>query len=184
MTTEIATIAPENGGMDAGETLNRSLAGPNSARVEFARDSCIHDLFAEQVRRTPNKVALIFSDERMTYAELNEKANSLACRLRQCGIRPDVPVGICIERSLEMMVGLLGILKAGGCYVPLDPTYPKERLAFILADAQPPVLLTQTSLRDGLALGSLDAEVICVDDVQGRDRNGEVSDRPNAQSSQ
>ena len=88
--------------------------------------------------------------EQLTYAELNRRANQLAHHLRALGVGPEVPVGICLEHSLEMVIGLLGILKAGGVYVPLDPAYPKERLAFMLEDTQVPVLLTQERLMAGL----------------------------------
>ena len=99
--------------------------------------------FEEQVERTPEAVAVIFEDQQLTYRQLNERANQLARHLQRLGVGPDRLVGLCVERSLEMVVGLLGILKAGGAYMPLDPEYPKERLAFMLEDACVPVLLTQ-----------------------------------------
>ncbi len=89
---------------------------------------------------------MVFEDKQLTYAELNARANQLAHHLIALGVGPEVLVGICLERSLELIVGLLGILKAGGAYVPLDPGYPKERLAFMLTDTQAPVLLTQQAL--------------------------------------
>ncbi len=106
----------------------------------------IHELFEDQVERTPEAVALVFGDERLTYRELNERANRLGHYLRELGVGPDVLVGICVQRSLQMVVGLLGILKAGGAYVPLDPSYPEQRLKFMLEDSAAPVLLTQQSL--------------------------------------
>lgn len=108
--------------------------------------------------------AAISANERLTYRELNERADTLAGTLQELGIGPDVPVGVCIEPSLETMVGLLAILKAGRCYVPLDPAYPQNRLAFVLADAQPPVLLTQSSLREDLNLDLLNLKLLCVDE--------------------
>ena len=105
------------------------------------------ELFAAQVARTPDAVAVVFEDERLTYGELDARANQLAHHLRGLGVGPEVVVGLCVERSLEMLVGLLGILKAGGAYLPLDPDYPPERLAFMLADAGAPVLLTRAALR-------------------------------------
>ena len=93
------------------------------------------ELFAAQAARTPDAVAVVFEDERLTYGELDARANQLAHHLRSLGVGPEVVVGLCVERSLEMMVGLLGILKAGGAYLPLDPGYPPERLAFMLEDA-------------------------------------------------
>jgi non-ribosomal peptide synthetase component F len=122
MITENPTIAPASEGMDAGVRAKQWFAGPNETRVEFPREKCIHQFFEEQVRRVPGKAALIFADERLTYAELNERADSLAAKLRSCGIQPDVPIGICVHRSLDMVVGLLAILKAGGCYFRLVPT--------------------------------------------------------------
>ena len=106
----------------------------NATQTDYPRDKCIHELFEEQVERTPDAVALVFEDQRLTYRELNRRANQLAHYLRKLGVGPEVLVGICMERSLEMVVGLLGILKAGGAYVPLDPAYPKERLAFMVED--------------------------------------------------
>ncbi len=93
---------------------------------------------------------MVFGEDSLTYGELNARANQLAHRLRDLGVGPETVVGLCVERSLEMIIGLLGILKAGGAYLPLDPSYPPERLAFMLADAAAPVLLTQASLADAL----------------------------------
>ena len=122
---------------------------------------CIHQLFERQAAQTPDAVAVACEDKQLTYAELNQKANQLARYLRSSGVKEDVPVGLCVERSLEMIVGLLGILKAGGAYVPLDPAYPQERLRFILADTSGPVLLTQQHLIDNLP--SHEAQVVSLD---------------------
>jgi amino acid adenylation domain-containing protein/non-ribosomal peptide synthase protein (TIGR01720 family) len=122
----------------------------NNTQVDYPQDKCIHQLFEEQVERTPDAVAVVFENEQLTYHELNCRANQLAHYLRSLGVGADVLVGICVERSLEMVVGLLGILKAGGAYVPLDPEYPQERLRFILEDAQVSVLLTQQQLVEKL----------------------------------
>jgi non-ribosomal peptide synthetase component F len=103
-----------------------------------------------QAEQTPDTIAVVFEDEQLTYGELNRRTNQLAHYLRTLGVGPEVLVGICLDRSLEMVVGLLGILKAGGAYVPLDTAYPKERLAFMLKDTQAPVLLTQERLVEGL----------------------------------
>ncbi len=119
----------------------------NDTQADFDEDSCVHQVFERQVARNPDAIAAVFEDEHLTYRELNESANEVARELQVLGAGPDVRVGICVERSLEMMIGLLGILKSGGCYVPLDPKYPKERLAFMLEDAQVPVLLTQEKLQ-------------------------------------
>ena len=105
------------------------------------------ELFAAQVARTPAADAVVFEDERLSYGELDARSSQLAHHLRGLGVGPEVVVGLCIERSLAMLVGLLGILKAGGAYLPLDPDYPPERLAFMLADAGAPVLLTRAALR-------------------------------------
>ena len=121
------------------------LADWNATEVEYPQDRCIHQLFEAQVEKTPDAIALTFEDHSLSYAELNAKANQLAHYLIERGIGPDVLVGICLERSLEMVIGLLGILKAGGAYVPLDPGYPKERLAFLLNDVVPPVILSHAS---------------------------------------
>jgi hypothetical protein len=115
----------------------------NNTQTDYPYDKCIQQLFEAQVQQTPDAVAVVFQDQQLTYHELNSRANQLAHYLRCVGVEPDSLVGICVERSLEMVVGLLGILKAGGAYVPLDPAYPSERLTFMLEDSQAPVLLTQ-----------------------------------------
>jgi non-ribosomal peptide synthetase component F len=120
----------------------------NHTQTESPLDKCIHQLFEEQAERTPHAVAVESGNQQLTYYELNSRANQLAHYLQSLGVKPDVLVGICVERSLEMVVGILGILKAGGAYVPLDPEYPTERLAFMLENAQVAVLLTQQSLLD------------------------------------
>jgi len=140
---------------------NQLLVEWNNTRTEYPQDKCIHQLFEEQVERTPDNVAVVFEDQKLTYRELNAKANQLAHYLQTLGVRPEVLVGICVERSLFMLVGLLGILKAGGAYVPLDPEYPKERLAFMREDAQVSVLLTQHTLVETLPQHS--AQVVYLD---------------------
>lgn len=122
----------------------------NRKQVDYPSDRCLHELIEEQVERTPDATSVSFEDTRLTYRQLNDRANQLARHLQVLGVGPDVFVGICLERSLEMVVGLLGILKAGGAYVPLDPEYPQERLAFMLEDADVPVLLTQARLVESL----------------------------------
>merc|ERR1739838_952853 len=103
----------------------------NNTTVDYPKDKCIHQLFEEQVEKTPDRVAVVFKDEQLTYQQLNAKANQLAHYLQSLGVKPEMLVGICVERSVEMVVGLLGILKAGGAYVPIDPTYPQERLNYM-----------------------------------------------------
>ncbi|TRU46908.1 MAG: amino acid adenylation domain-containing protein [Microcystis aeruginosa Ma_QC_Ch_20071001_S25] len=129
---------------------NQLLIEWNNTQVDYPEYKCIHQLFEEQVKRTPDAVAVVCSGEQLTYNELNRRANQLAHYLQSLGVKPDTLVGICLERSLEMIVGLLGILKAGGAYLPLDPDYPSERLQFAIADAQLSLLLTQEGLIDKL----------------------------------
>jgi len=139
----------------------RQLRAWNDTAAAFPTELTLVDLFEAQVRASPDAVALVFEDERLSYAELNERANRLAHALIARGVGPDVLVALCVERSIEMVVGLLGILKAGGAYVPLDPDYPAERLAFMLADSAAPILLTQTTLAD--TLPASDAERLLLD---------------------
>ena len=133
----------------------------NDTKKDFARDKCIHHLFEAQVGRSPEAVALVFEDRQITFGELNHRANQLAHHLKSLGVEPEELVGIFMERSLEMIVGLLGILKAGGSYVPMDPAYPQVRLNFMLQETGVPVLLTQKRLLDALPEGK--AKVICLD---------------------
>ncbi|MEG4026654.1 amino acid adenylation domain-containing protein, partial [Microcoleus sp. S13C4] len=137
----------------------------NNTAKDYPQEKCIHQLFEEQVERTPDAVAVVFAEKQLTYRELNAKANQLANYLRSLGVGSEVLVGICVERSLEMIIGLLGILKAGGAYVPLDPNYPSERLAFMLEDSSVPVLLTQEKLVEKLPQHS--ACVVCLDSNWG-----------------
>jgi amino acid adenylation domain-containing protein len=122
----------------------------NDTRRSYPADRSIAELFEAQVAEAPDAIALTFERACLSYGDLDRRANQLAHRLQALGVGPEVPVALCVERSLEMIVGLLGILKAGGAYVPLDPTYPKQRLAFMLEDTQTPVLLTQDRLRAAL----------------------------------
>ena len=122
----------------------------NTTRAVYPRETLVHEWFEEHAEHAPQANAVVYERERLSYEELNRRANQVAHYLRELGVGPDVLVGLCVERSIEMMVGLLGILKAGGAYVPLDPGYPSERLSFMLADAAPMVLLTQEKLRSSL----------------------------------
>jgi amino acid adenylation domain-containing protein len=128
----------------------RVLEEWNATGAAYPRESCVHELFEAQVERTPGAVAVVFGDAALSYAELDARADRLAHGLRERGVGPDARVGICVERSLEMVVGVLAVLKAGGAYVPLDPQYPADRLSYMLADARVPVLLTQEHLRHTL----------------------------------
>jgi natural product biosynthesis luciferase-like monooxygenase protein len=167
--------------IDAAE-LQRLLVDWNSTAVEFPREVCIHQLIEAQATRTPEAVAVICRNRRLTYAELNTRANRVASHLAKLGIGPEVLVGICVERSIEMLVGLLGILKAGGAYLPLDPTYPPERLAFMLQDARVKLLVTEKNLSERLPSGGerrvcLDAEWPLIAEEPGENRNSGVTSR-------
>ncbi|WP_414620772.1 amino acid adenylation domain-containing protein [Calothrix sp. CCY 0018] len=132
----------------------------NNTEVEYPQLQCIHELFEAQVEKTPDAVAIVFENQQLTYEELNARANQLAHYLRSLGVKPEVLVGICVERSLDMVIGLLAILKTGSAYVPLDPNYPLERLQFILEDTQASVLLTQASLLETIPQHK--AQVVCL----------------------
>ncbi|SFJ18488.1 amino acid adenylation domain-containing protein, partial [Pseudomonas syringae] len=129
----------------------RLLLGFNDTALDYPQQQTIHGLFEAQVERTPQALAVIHGEQRVTYRELNEQANRLAHALRKQGVQPDSRVGICVERSAEMVVGLLAILKAGGGYVPLDPAYPVERIAYMLQDSAPAAVLVQTATQGLLA---------------------------------
>src|SRR5690606_29255864 len=118
----------------------------NQTALVYPRDRTVAQLFEEQVARRPDAVAVTYADESLSYRELSARANALAVHLRALGVRPGVLVGLCVERTPAMLVGLLGTLKAGGAYVPLDPPFPADRLAFMLADSGASVLVTQASL--------------------------------------
>lgn len=140
---------------------SRILFAWNETQRDYPKDICAHQLVEMQARQTPDAIALICDEERVTYLELNVRANQLAHHLRKLGVGPEVLVGICVERSIEMMVGLLGILKAGGAYVPLDPAYPEARLRFMIEDSGLRFLVTQQPL--GAKLGDTAAKLIYID---------------------
>ncbi|RUS95287.1 hypothetical protein DSM106972_090630 [Dulcicalothrix desertica PCC 7102] len=133
----------------------------NSTKTESPNEQCIHHLFEAQVERTPDAEAVVFADQKLTYQGLNSRANQLARYLQTLGVKPEVPVGVFVERSLEMAVGLLGVLKAGGAYIPYDPQLPKERLAYMLSDSQVPILLTQQKLVKELP--DYQGRIVCLD---------------------
>ncbi|NHC37938.1 non-ribosomal peptide synthetase [Scytonema millei] len=133
----------------------------NQTQTDYSLDKCIHQLFEAQVERSPDKIAVVFEDRQLTYAQLNAEANQLARYLQQLGVKPEVLVGLYLERSLLTLVGLLGILKAGGAYLPLDPALPAENLTFRLQDAQAAIVLTQQHLVETLPPHS--ARAICLD---------------------
>ena len=150
-----------------GEERQKILVEWNESRLDFPAGALLHTCFEERVERAPDSVAVVFGDEHLTYAGLNQRANQLARRLQKLGVAPDVPVGVCMERSLEMVVALLSVLKAGGAYVPLDPDYPRERLALMIADARMPVILAEERFAD-ICSGP---RLVCVDteDCDGED---------------
>ncbi len=133
----------------------------NDTKKDYPLDLCIHQLFEMQVEHQPDAIAIVFENQYLTYRELNQRANQLAHYLQSLGVEPEVLVGICLERSLKMIIALLAILKAGAAYVPLDPAYPQERIAYILEDAQISVLLTQQHLM--AQLPKHQAKAICLD---------------------
>ncbi|MBV9792198.1 MAG: amino acid adenylation domain-containing protein [Chloroflexi bacterium] len=133
----------------------------NATAVEYPQDACVHTLFAEQAARTPDAIAVSFEGLDLSYAELDARSNQMAHYLQALGVGPDTRVGVFMERSLDLVVGLLGILKAGGAYLPLDPSYPADRLSFMVADSAAPVLLTQRNLL--LDLPEHQAQIVCVD---------------------
>ncbi len=140
------------------------LVEVNDTSFAFAEDRCLHELFAAQAQQTPDANAVVYQNERLTYAELNARAETLAARLRAHSIGPETIVGLCVERCLDMIVAVLGIWKAGGAYLPLDPTYPSQRIKFMLEDARVNVLLTQRRLSADLPETS--AEVLFLDDSE------------------
>jgi amino acid adenylation domain-containing protein len=142
------------------------VSGEGGESQALTPEACLHELFEAQVERTPEAIAVVFEDESLTYKELNRRANQLARYLQALGVAPEVLVGLYVERSLDMVVGMLGILKAGGAYLPLDVAYPQERLAFMLQDAGVSVLLTQQHLEAGYqssAPAPQSLRVICLD---------------------
>jgi amino acid adenylation domain-containing protein len=147
----------------------------NATHRDYDLSRCLHELFEAQVERTPEAIAVTFEQQQLTYRELNARANQLAHYLQKLGVKPEVLVGICVERSLEMVVGLLGILKAGGAYIPIDPEYPQERIVDILADSQVSVLLTQEKQ---VVVANL-AHVLCLDSewekISGEHKTNPVS---------
>src|SRR5271165_26424 len=135
----------------------------NATASDYPENRCVHELVEEQAKHAPEAVAAVFESTQLTYRQLNDRANQLAHHLQKLGVGPDTLVGICLERSLEVVVCLLGILKAGGAYLPLDPGYPKERLAFMVHDSGAAVLLTHQGLRDQLQVENPNCQILCLD---------------------
>jgi len=143
------------------EEMNTILFEWNQTEKPFEEDSCLHQLFETQASKRPDAVALAYRDQEISYAELNAKANQLASKLVALGAQPDSLVGIFIERSIEMMIGLLAIQKAGAAYVPLDPAYPRDRIALMITDSEANILLTHSKLKHELPVNK--ANIVCID---------------------
>jgi amino acid adenylation domain-containing protein len=152
---------------------NQMLVEWNRTQVDYPHDKCIHELFEAQVAKTSQATAVAYKDERLSYEELNGRANRVARKLRQMGVGPEVVVGIYMSRSTEMMAGVIGVLKAGGAYLPLDATYPRERVMYMMEDAGAGVVVTQKEKEREVEGGR--AEVLCIEDVwegEGDQREG------------
>ena len=151
----------------------------NAAETEYPRDKTISELFEEQVKQTPDNTAVVFEDKKLTYAELNARANSLAYKLRELGVKPDDFVAIITDRSLEMIEGIYGVIKSGGAYLPIDPTYPEDRIAFMLEDSAAKVVLKYTNeaitLPEGITVIELSDETVW----NGNSRNPEIVNKSN-----
>ncbi|MGI8500285.1 MAG: amino acid adenylation domain-containing protein [Hassallia sp.] len=158
---------------------NQLVANNLQIKIDYSPQLCLHQLFEQQVEKTPDAVAVVFENQQITYAELNSKANQIAHHLQQLGIKTEELVGICLPRSLEMVIGILGILKAGAAYVPLDPNYPAERLAFVLEDAQLEVILTQQQFSQKLSTDK--TKLVCLD-TDGEIIAGQSTNNPNSQA--
>jgi len=165
-----------NVGISSEEQLQKLLVEWNDTGTDYPRHLCIHELFEQQAERRPQAIALRLRDQQMTYEQLNCRANQVAHRLRRLGVGPKVMVGTLLERSLEMVVGLLGILKAGGSFVPFDANYPAERLAFMATDCKAPVMLVQNSVMQKMAEGNWSAATLVSLDGDAADLKSESGD--------
>lgn len=149
---------------------NRAVQELSGSGTSYPCDRCIHQLFEEQVDRTPDALAVVFENETLTYRELDRRASRLVLQLQTLGVGPEVLAGIFVERSLEMLVALLAVLKAGGAYLPLDLRYPKERLSYMISDAQPAVILTQSRCLD--AMPPHQSRIVCIDELDESKHQG------------
>ncbi|HEX5885415.1 MAG TPA: condensation domain-containing protein, partial [Pyrinomonadaceae bacterium] len=153
----------------------------NDTDREYARDVLLHQFFEQHAGQSPDALAVVFGDEQLTYEALNKRANQLAHRLRALGVRPEIGVGVCLERSVELVVALLAVMKSGGTYLPLDPSYSAERLSFMLEDAGAPIVVSESRLLSHFVAG--DASIICLDTDSSQlavedDRNPEILGTP------
>ena len=146
-----------------GAEREQMLVEWNDTHLDYAHDVSLHEVFEEQAQTTPQNIAVVFEGEEISYEDLNRRANQLAHHLRSLGVRAETPVGLYVERSIEMIVGLLAILKSGGVYVPLDPAYPSERLSWMIEDAGVSFIITQQQLLFSLPSFALTAEDVCID---------------------
>lgn len=163
------------------KVIEETSLGLGDNEIDCPKDGCIHHLFEAQAEHTPDNVAIVFEDQKLTYRELNSGANQLAHYLQRRNVGPDIKVGLSVDRSPEMAVGMLGIFKAGGAYVPLDPTYPTDRLSLLIKETQVPVLLTQERLLKRLP--ECGTRAICLD----RDRpviSQQSGENPNSRASE
>lgn len=150
----------------------------NQTQTDYNQNVCLSQLFENQAEKTPDAVAVVFEEEEITYFQLNNRANKLAYQLQKLGVKPEVLVGICVERSLEMIIALLGILKAGGAYIPIDPNYPRERLSYMLNDGEISILVSQTSLLESLPHHQ--AQIVILDKEQNYDGTALLYDDQNS----
>jgi amino acid adenylation domain-containing protein len=141
------------------EEETQLLSGWNENKVAYPQELCIHELFEEQVRKTPDEIAVVDEEKVLTYAELNVKANRLAHSLKKEGIQSEVLTGVCLQRSSKILIAILGVLKAGGTYIPIDPKYPAERISYMVEDSQATLLLTEESLVGHL---EIDIKLLCI----------------------
>ncbi len=162
--------------------LHELLVTRNQTQADYPHDLCFHQLFVSQVVRTPDAIAATYQEQHLSYQELDRRTNQLACILVQQGVGPEVCVGICMQRSLDLLIGLLGILKAGGAFLPLDPTFPQERMAFMLSDAEARLLLTQQSLLSHLP--QTEIPIFCLDTGWEQVRAYPTTQRPSPVTAQ
>ena len=178
--TETNYVPPERILFEKSDVSQLKVTWNQLAKPQNGPIKCLHEYFVDQVRQVPNQIAVIYRDQQLTYAELNTKANQVAHCLIAQGVKPDMPVGICCERSLDMIVALLAVLKSGGAYLPLDPSYPQERLEYIMKDAQVDMVITQSPLKSKLLgipkhITCLDAELTTLDSNNQTEPNVDIS---------
>ena len=150
----------------------------NHTRVSYDKNICIHELFSTQAKKNPNNIAVVFAEQKLTYKELDQKSDELAIYLQNFGVKPDDLIAICIDRSLEMIIGILAILKAGGAYVPLDPEYPRERLKYMLEDSNAGIILTKEHLQNFIAtITSKNKNIILIDPKYEKEVKNKIKGR-------